>query len=241
MKKDPSLLKVRNRQGLTTTLMAFGACDPSVIRYVLAHGGNAKDRTERGATAMHMAAMNGWDGALELAKSLGGDPNAKTASGRTPLMKAVSVGQSHGWTWLLAHGAKPDAMGPDGRSAALYAIQEGQAEALAALARAGADPKKRTPDGRGWLEIALENPIFLDTVAKYGVDVNARNPKTGLTPLMVAVANYGIESQAWLLMRSDPNLKDKLGRTAYDYARASNTLHTDRFLRALVAQYGRKR
>ena len=126
--KDASLMKVRNAQGLTTTLMSFACCDPSVIRYALAHGGSAKERTERGATAMHMAAMNGYAGALDLARSLGGDPNAQTASGRTPLMKAVSIGQSRGWTWLLAHGARPDLMGGDGRSAPLYAIQEGQVE-----------------------------------------------------------------------------------------------------------------
>ncbi len=242
LKRDPSLLKVRNAQGTTTTLMAFGCCDTATIRYVLAHGGNPRERTVRGATIMHLAAANGWPEVLDLAKSLGGDPNARTASGRTPLMKAIEAGQPVGWRWLLVHGAKTDLVATNGESAAYDAIHEGQAGALADLVKAGASPRWRDPKGDGWLEYAIGNYVFMDEVGKYRCPIDARNPKTGLTPLMLATRHGGEQPIVWFLRHgANPDLKDRKGKTAYDYARENNTLHTDRFFRRLVAQYAVKK
>lgn len=218
-KRDPSLLKVRNAQSLTTTLMAFGSCDPEVIKYVLAHGGNAKDRTDRGATIMHMAAMNGYVGVLDLAAKLGGNPNAQTMSGRTPLMKSIAIGQPVGWRWLLKHGAKPTLATKAGETAPYVAIQEGQAQALADLVKAGANPRARDAKGRGWLDYCVGNYAFLGEVARYGLPIDGRNPLTGATPLMLSGQEGVPDGTIWFLQHgANPSLKDKKGRTAYDYA-----------------------
>lgn len=235
-RRDPSLLKVRNAQGLDTTLMAFAACDPEVIKYVLAHGGSAKARTDRGATIMHMAAMNGYPGVMDLALKMGGDPNARTASGRTPLMKAISRGQLYDWRWLLAHRANTKLMSEAGETAASIAINEGQELALADLAKAGVSPKARDAKGQGWLDYGVNNGAFLDVVARYGLPIDGRNPLTGATPLMLAASRGVPATVIWFVQHgANPNLKDKQGRNAYDYAALGNVN-----LAGIVSYYGRR-
>lgn len=216
LKKDSSLLKLRAASGLTTTLAAFAATDGSTMRWILAHGGDARARTVKGSTAMHLAAINGSGGVLALAP--GGGANARAASGRTPLMKAIHAGNPTGWRWLLKHGANPNLGDKFGASPISYAIAEGQVPAIDDLIRAGVYPRKITPSGYGLMHIGLDNYLMLDKILSYGVSVDQRGPG-GITPLMMAVrSGMEIHKVSWLLTHgANPRLKDAKGRTVAMY------------------------
>lgn len=217
--KDPSLLKVRNREGLTPLLMAFGTCGPKMIRFLLAHGASSKERTNRGATIMHMAAINGYPGVQDLALKLGGDVNGRTTGGKTPLFRSIIFGRPACWRWLLKHGAKPNLADKSGDTPAKYAIREGQKEALADLAKAGVGVRSKDADGRGWMHYAVFNYLMMDAVKGAGVPIDDPNPKTGETPLMTAAWSGWLEPQVWLLQHgADPFQKDRSGKSAFDYA-----------------------
>ena len=235
LKRDRSLFKVKSTRGLTITLAAFGACDPQTIRYVLAHGGNPRDKTPRGSTIMHLASANRDTRALALALSVGGKIDQPLPDGRTPLMKAVAGGNQGAWRWLLAHKADPNHMTANGTPAD-FAILEGQDLALSDLVRAGAKRNLRIKDGSGWMQIAAYNYPMLDVVRRYGIPVDDRNPKTGETALMKAARLGKPQGVIWLVQHgANPTLKDRKGLTAYDYARKGGVN-----LGCIVSMYGPK-
>lgn len=134
-------------------------------------------------------------------------------------MKAIYKGQPLGWRWLLKHGANTGFMSQAGETAVSVAINEGQAMALADLARSGMSPRSRDTKGRGWLDLCTSNGAFVDTVYGYGLPIDARNPLTGATPLMLAGRSGRPDVVIWFLQHgANPNLKDKKGKTPYDYA-----------------------
>lgn len=236
LKKDPSLAKVKDGDGFTTTLMAFGTSDVAVIQYLIEHGGNAKDKTKGGSTIMHLAAINGRPEVLDYARRLGGSVSAPTKSGRTPLIKAIVTGQQAGWKWLLSHGAKPDDDGGRaGASPARYAIEEGQEAALADLAKAGAKPQVLDRNGYGWMHYGVMNYLMLDAIARHGVAVDERG-KDGVTPLMLAVQSGIVEPQVWLLQHgAKVDVQDIHGRSAYDYAKQAG----NRTFAQIASRFGR--
>jgi ankyrin repeat protein len=224
LKKDPSLMKVKEPAGLTPTLMAFGSSDLAVIQYMVDHGGSVKDVTKGGSTIMHLAAINGRPEVLDYARRMGGNVSARTKAGRTPLEKAIVTGQRESWKWLLSHGAKPeDNGGVPAASPAMYAIVEGQEMALDDLARAGAKPQGLTGDGYGWMHFGVMNYMMLDPIRRHGVPVDQRG-RDGVTPLMLAAGGGAIEASMWLLDHgAKADLQDKHGQSAFDYAkRAGN-------------------
>lgn len=238
-KKDPSLMKVRNSYGVTPTLMAFGGAETNAIRYLLAHGGSIKEKAH-GFTAMHFAAISLRPGALDLALQRGCDVNALSIRGRSPLDKAIVHGAPVAWRWLLAHGAKSHNIDSEW-STARYAIVEGQNIALDDLVGAGANPHIKDVYGNGWMHYAVDNCVMMDQVLRFHVPIDDPNRK-GFTPLMLSARTGAREPAIWLLQHgADPNRKDKLGFTAFDYSRQGNTLKSERFFRALVEQYGRSR
>lgn len=219
LQKDPSLLRVKNAEGLTPLLMAFATCGPKMIRYLTTHGASPKEQTKRGATIMHMAALNGYPGVMDLALKMGGNVNARTKNGKTPLLRSIVFGRPECWRWLLAHGANPNYDAGGGWTAAHYAIQEGQLVALQDLVKAGVSPRAKDSRGQGLMHYAVFNNLTMDTVMRLGVPIDDPNPKTGETPLMLAAWAGWEEPRVWLLQHgADPNRKDKRGRTAYDYA-----------------------
>jgi len=233
-KRDPSLLKVREKNGLTAMLMAFGCGAPPTVQYVRDHGGDIHDRTTAGSSMMHMAALNGYPGVLDLALKWGGNVNEKNNKGRTPLDKSIMYGSSNAWKWLLKHGAHPHDAG-NGPSTAWYTVDHGLTGALQDLIAAGLSPRMHDRGGQGLMHYAVENDRMLDFVYSLKVPVDDRNSVNGITPLMYAQARGMQSSSYWLLTHgANPDLKDKRGRTAYDYAKTSNTLNTDRFFRDLV-------
>jgi ankyrin repeat protein len=233
-KKDPSLLKVREANGLSAMLMVFACGAPPTIQYVREHGGNIHDRTTAGTSMMHMAALNGYPGVLDLAVKWGGDVNVTNNNGRTPLDKSIMYGSQPAWQWLLKHGARPHDVGK-GPATVWYTIDHGLPEALHDLIAAGMSPRMHDRNGQGLMHYAVENDRMLEVVRSLNVPVDDRNTVDGTTPLMYAQSRGEQGSSYWLLTHgANPASKDKRGRTAYDYAKLSNTLHTDEFFRQLI-------
>lgn len=235
-KKDPTLLKVRNSQGLTATLLAFGSASRAVIQYVLAHGGSAKDHSLQGSSIMHLTIANHNRDVCVLAAEHGAHIDDTTKSGRTPLMKAVAGGNYVVWRWLLAHQANPNRQDNDGKSVADYAIMEGQTEALADLVKAGAAKNVRDHKGLGWMHYASQNYLMFDAVSRYGIAVDDRSPQSGITPLMLAAQNGIPEGVIWLIQHgANPKLRDKAGHSCDEYAARGGVN-----LPYIVSAYGRR-
>lgn len=239
-KKDPSLCKVTNEFGFSATLAAFATCPPKVIEYVVANGGSWNAVDKSGATIMEYAVMNDKPATMELAVKHGGNVNHSYTM--TPLYLSVFRGNLESTKWLLSHGAKADLETKGGTRPLSAAIYRGMKPMVDLLVKAGANPKKLSRDGYSLMHEAVRNNSMFDTLAKYGVPVDQRNPKNGMTPLIFAVytSNYG--ALPWLLSHgADPYAKDKDGHDGFYYSKLTNTLKTDRFFREYVDKYSKKR
>jgi len=242
-KSDPSLLHDLGNDGYDVCSAAWACSSPSVIRYVANHVGAWQPRTTNGITTMHLAALNGNPGVLDLALAHGGDVNAMTYSfRRTPVYKAIRKGYTQNLIWLLKHGADPNEIGLDGRPIAYWAIFDGQGAALHELVRAGADPRHWDGDGWGWMHYATFNPPFMATVRDCGAPVDGSDPRSGFTPLMLSAINGRAEPAIWLLQQgADPTRRSRRGVNAFDLSNVSMYNHSDTWFRTIVANYSRKK
>ena len=151
-------------------------------------------------------------GDLEIIKLLmeaGADPNGKNGTDDIAFMAA------------------DDAFSFAGKSRAeIRAVQE-------YLLRGGTDPNQANSLGNtAFMCIAAAGDIEMMKIALgYGADVNHQNAD-GWTPLMAA-AQFGQDRAAlWLLKHgADKALKDKLGKTAHDYAVWFNHADTAKILK----------
>jgi hypothetical protein len=121
---------------------------------------------------------------LESLVAAGADVNAKGQEGMTALLWAVSRVSKRGVAWLLQHGANPN----------VTLSRDGlSATALAAK---------------------LKDPWFLQEVLTHGGDKNIRNPISGRTPLVEAMASGRNDNvQTLIAAGADLNTVDSLGLT----------------------------
>lgn len=235
--RDPSLLKVRNEFGFSPILMAFAAADVDFIKYLEAKGLKATAKCTRGHDAMFIAAVVGNPSNLAYALKVGCNVNGRLPdSKRTPLIKAASAGSLGSVRWLLEHGANPDLGDVNHLTPLRAAVLEGQPEILQELVKGKANVHYRDPAGYGLMHDCVNNSLMFPYVAKLGISVDDRDPKVGLTPLMVAAKQGGRNSIVWLIQHgAKTDLKDIKGRTARDYSKLSNTLHSDEFYLKVVS------
>jgi uncharacterized protein len=156
-------------------------------------------------------------GDLDIIKSLlkaGADPNGRNAAGDTAFMAAENAfaiaGKSRG---------------------AVRAVQE-------YLLRSGTDPNQANSLGNtAFMCMAgAGDAKMMEIALDYGAEVNHQNAD-GWTPLMAA-AQFGQNGTAlWLLQhKADKTLKDKRGKTAYDYAIWFNHGETAKLLQDYAAR-----
>ena len=108
--------------GATAFNRASQSSDTELMKLLLKHGADPKNRTEYGDTSLTLAAGIGWvDGvtyersakenleAVRMLLDLGLDPNAANTEGRTPLMGAALKGRPEVVQLLVDRGARLDA------------------------------------------------------------------------------------------------------------------------------------
>ena len=117
------------------------------------------------------------------------------------------------------------------------AILEGQTQALDDLVKAGAVRNARDRKGMGWMHYVSQNYLMFDAVSRYGIPVDDRDPQTGTTPLMLTAETALPDGVIWLVRHgANPKLRDREGRSAYDYARRGGVN-----LPGIVSAYGKPR
>ena len=237
LKKDPSLCKTQNLAGLTAGHVMIMTQHPQAIEFVLKNGGSISKPTRIGMNMMDFASLSSFPDTIEYIVKKGGNVN-QIEPEATPLIRAASVGNMIGVKWMLAHGAKPDLEIGNGNIPAHAAIYAGYPEVLTALVKAGAKPKGFNRFGLSWMHAATGNVNMFNIVKKYGISFDVVNPQNGMTPLLYSVSSGRFWSIRWLLQHgANPNVKDKQGKSIYDYAKKTNTLNTDRFLRQEVETF----
>jgi len=177
---------------------------------------------------LHAAAANGDVAAIEQLIAEGEKPNIQDANSRTPLIVAAFRKQLAAAQALLRHGADPNAHDEDGYGILAIAASNNDLEMLKTALAAGSNPRAVEGRDNGSALIIAAQLGYVDIVhalidAKADIDrINNR----GWTALITAVtlgsgdkAHTAIV-EALVAAHADGDIKDPLGRTALDYARA---------------------
>lgn len=98
-----------------------------------------ESRTDKGYTALILAAYHGHIDTVELLMKAGADPCAQDNRGNTALMGALFKGEISIARRLIGAACKPDQRNNAGQTAAMYAALFGRTELLAELRDKGAD------------------------------------------------------------------------------------------------------
>lgn len=151
----------------------------------------------------------------------GFDPNAVNTRGQPALVQALRDASPKVAAALLAHpDIKLEATTPAGETALMMAAIGGQLDFVRQLAERGAQINRP-----GWtpLHYAASGPSaeVVGYLLDRGADINAPSPNR-TTPLMMA-ARYGSEDATQLLLKrgADARLRNDLGLSVADFARAA--------------------
>lgn len=148
--------------------------------------------------------------------------------------EAVAGGQSDKLDRLISRGASVGTPGKAGMTYVYWAVVNRSKNGLMYLLAHGADPNKifdpmgiqvaGLPNilyGSSPIAVAakLEDPWFLKYLAEHGGDVNLRNPISGWTPLVEALASNRRENVRYLISRGvELNTADRMGTTPLAFA-----------------------
>jgi len=215
--KGPAKQKVAGAEGAAALVWAATRNDLAMADLLLKAGANAKAPNEFGATAIYAAAEHADPAMVQKLLAAGGDPNLALMSGETPLMVAAHHGNVATVRALLAAGANPNAKEKNaGQSALMWAISERHADVVQELVKGKADVNLGSNSGFKPLMFAAQQDDVDSARALIdaGAKVNDAQPKTGLTPLLVASAMAHTRSVDLLLEKeANPNVADANGYT----------------------------
>ncbi|MEK9785797.1 MAG: ankyrin repeat domain-containing protein [Gammaproteobacteria bacterium] len=199
--------------------------DPGRLQALFDQGYDQPDlATEKGKTALMVAAQAGDLSLCEALLRAGADVNLSNENGGSPLMHAAVGGNLAIVSLMLARGAAVDSQAVNGWSAITLAAAKGFTPIVETLLSAGANPNLNDIFGWSPLMHAVEQnraaivEVFL---AQGEVEINVRN-NDGVTALHRAAA-LGYLDIARSLIRAGArtDLQDRTGRTPLDYARQS--------------------
>lgn len=188
-----------------------------VARQLLQRGAKADVENRYGIQPLMLACENDNGELVELLLAKGADANAAQPGGETPLMTASRAGSVRAVAALLAHKADINAKQRAGQTAIMWAAAEGHTDVVSLLIEHGAD--FRTPLKSGFTPLFFATregrTSVVDVLLKAGEDVNTvmhpqveggRTPRSGTSPLLLAVENGHFELAVHLLeVGADPN------------------------------------
>ncbi len=147
----------------------------------------------------------------------GADANERLPGRSTPLMLAARAGNTEVCRMLLQHDAEVDAGERNGQTSLMFAAAEGHADTIDVLLDAGADLHRSLPSGFTPLCFAARQGriVAATRLLEHGASVNeamhpkrtsGRNPREGMSPLMLAVesAHYQLAME-FIRRGADPN------------------------------------
>lgn len=231
-------------EGWTPLMAAVTFGRTETVRFLLAHGGDARVRLKNGETTLIQAAQseNNVQIIADLIKA-GADINAATTKGLTPLMRFAWLGQSSAVKLMLEAGADATRRDKDGWTAFRFGIHGGSPEVVKTLLKHQADVNESDADGNtplSWYSPYDTTEILRVLIAAKG-NVNARN-RMGETPLMNSAKRF-FRKEVELLLNSGSDIAatDRKGWNALMHTAASvyrkNEVgaHGDGFIRWLSA------
>jgi ankyrin repeat protein len=109
-----------NEQGTTLVHHAAGKDDPTILKDLIAHGGDVHAETRKGFTPLATAASQNQPEAVRVLVDAGANVNHRDHSGVTPLMEAVHAGAPEAVRALLDRGADTSLVNRRGASAQDY-------------------------------------------------------------------------------------------------------------------------
>jgi len=190
--------------------------DLSKIEKLIELGVDVNLSTDRGKTALMLAAQ---EGSIHLVRGLlkaGADMNHTTQSGGTALMYSVLSGDLRPVEVLLSDGAAVNARAKFGWTAIMIAAVKGYTDTVKLLIAHGADVN--TPDIYGWtplMRATFENrPAVVETLLQVNdIDLDAGD-EYGATALHHAAIKAHLQIVRLLLAHgANLQLKDTKGRT----------------------------
>ena len=230
-KMEPEICKIWN------TAPFFKVATPRDVSQCVQNGGaDVHKPDEHGFTTLHNAATISKSRAfVEALIKEGADPKARSGFlGVTPLHRVASFNNTPGIAAaLIEAGADPNAPDKLGLTPLHTAAAFSDApEVVAELLKKGADPNARS--GYGLLRLSsLGGKIGAVFLQGYS-DPNPRT-RLGFTPLHQAAALSKSPAIITLLLDAgaDVNIRDKSGKTPWDYAKENPALKGTRVLRRL--------
>jgi uncharacterized protein len=215
---------IAGSEGTSALVWAVSRNDPEMVDLLVRAGADVKAANEFGATPLYAAAANQDSALVKKFLAAGADANAALLSGETPLMEASGRGNLDSVRALLAAKADPNAKdSKGGQTALMWAVQQGQTAVAEELVRAGADVNAASKSGFTPLMFAAQRGEIGDAgdvdtarvLLDAGADVNAVQPGSKLTPLIVASGMVHPKVVEMLLDKgANPNAVEYIGYTA---------------------------
>jgi ankyrin repeat protein len=194
---------------------------------------------------LHAAAASGDVAAIEQLVADGEKPNLQDSNSRTPLIVAAFRRQHEAAQALLRLGANPNARDSDGFDALAIAVNNNDIDMVKLALAGGANARAVVGRDKSSALISAAQLGFVD-IARALIEANADLDHVnarGWTALITAVVlgNGGKPHteivEALVAARADADIKDHLGKTAIDYARARNYTDMVRILRKAVGRH----
>jgi cytohesin len=196
-------------------------------------------RSQRGWTALHVAAANGHSMTCKALLNAGAEINDTDPEGGTPLHLAACAGSNDTITTLLDAGAEIDRTTGRGLAAFSVAAQYGRCSAVLHLLGLRADPFVVDCDGLSALHQAARggHTRVVSAMLKAGVfsDLNAQT-HDGSTALHQAVFPSATTTRLLIEAGADVNVKDNSGATPLDLAVKHGNPGSQRHLRKAQAR-----
>ena len=186
---DPSLLDLRNEDGMTPLCLAAYSAQPGVAAFLIRRGADPLIGDVDDSQPLHCCGISG---STEIAKMLlekGVPIDNRDDNGLTALHFAASRGKKEVMELLLDRGADPNARTSRDLAPLLYGVIQEDSGMIGLLLAHGADLRARSANGWTYLHYAAWSgkAAVIDLLVKLGLnDLEARDNE-GSTPLGVAL------------------------------------------------------